>query len=389
MTRTSLIKLVCIVLSVPLLLISWTQIKPAAKQPGESIVKLRLMETTDIHAHLAPYNYLDHQPTNRFGLALTATLIKEARSQVKNSMLFDDGDLIKGGLLGNYVFRKGLSEGEIHPVYRAMNPLHYDAATVGNHEFNFGLDFLNRTINDADFPYVNANVYYDDHDLNPKNDKHYFEPYVILPRTFVDENGKKQTIKIGVIGFVPPQTIKWNNPFEKLGKKLKIKDIYRTAKKYVPIMKKKGADVIIALSHSGLGTPKMKYKEQNASYDLTKVDGIDAILFGHVHKVFPSKDFANFSHVNLKKGTVNGVPAVEAGRWGDHLGIIDLRLKKTSKGWKVIDSHSEARAVFNTHTNQPLVQPDPGTLDAVHEAHEGTLKYLLTPNGAIWKSKWK
>lgn len=388
MTRTNLIKIVLIVVSIPLFFITWSGIGAAAKQPGESIVNLRVMETTDIHAHLVPYSYLDHKPNPHYGFTLTAALIKQARGQVKNSMLFDDGDLIKGSLLGDYVFHKGLAEGEVHPALKAMNQLHYDAATVGNHEFNFGLDFLNRTLNDAAFPYVNANVYYDDHDMDPKNNRHYFKPYVILPRTFVDENGKKQMIKVGVIGFLPPQMIKWNKPFEKLKSKLKVKGIYNSAKKYVPIMKKKGADIIIALSHSGLGPMNTTPKSQNASYALTKIKGIDAILFGHIHQVFPGKKFAGLAHVDLKKGTINGVPAVEAGYWGNHLGIIDLKLKKTRDGWKVVDSHSEARPVFNSKTGKPTVQPDPETYRAVKKAHEGTLKYLLTPNGVVWKSKF-
>ncbi|HET7657746.1 MAG TPA: metallophosphoesterase [Bacillales bacterium] len=350
-------------------------------------VQLRLMETTDLHARILPFSYKTTQPSNTYGLALTASLIRQARSEAKNSMLFDDGDALKGSLLGEYVIAKGLKQGEVHPVYRAMNTLGYDAASIGNHEFNLGLSLLNKSLQGASFPFVNANVYYDDHDDNPDNDRHYFTPYLILPRTFVDENGHERTIKIGVIGFVVPQAIQWNKKYEDLEGVLKVKDIYETAKKYVPIMKENGADIIIALSHSGLGTPKIQYMEQNASYDLTKIDGIDAILFGHVHKVFPSREFAGLPNVNLKKGTVNGVPAVEAGRWGNFLGIIDLSLKKTELGWEVADSHSTVRPVYNPFTKKATVAPDPQVLDAIHEAHEETLNFLLTPEGALLKAR--
>ncbi|HET7579867.1 MAG TPA: bifunctional 2',3'-cyclic-nucleotide 2'-phosphodiesterase/3'-nucleotidase [Bacillales bacterium] len=366
-------------LAVLLVVIPYNGVRSNAASTDGSIVHLRLMETTDIHCHIVPYNYYQDKPSNQFGLALTATLIKQARSQVKNSMLFDNGDLIQGNPLGDYVARKGLTEGEVHPVYKAMNLLNYDAGNYGNHEFNYGLDFLKESVDDANFPYVNANVYYDDGDDNPANDKHYFTPYLILPRTFVDENGNQHTINVGVIGFVPPQIMQWDHT--NLQGKVIVKDIYQTAKKYVPIMKQQGADIIVAIPHSGVGTEDLRYKEENATYDLTKVDGIDAILFGHVHKVFPSSDFAGFSNVNLEKGTINGVPAVEAGLWGDHLGIIDLTLKQNGDSWDVVDSQSEARPVYDPSTGQALVQPDQAILDAVHDAHEATLNYIRTPIG--------
>ncbi|HET7577689.1 MAG TPA: metallophosphoesterase, partial [Bacillales bacterium] len=203
---TRLIRLSLIWLAIPLLLISFIRIQPQAESSEDTIVKLRLMETTDLHGYLIPYNFFNRKMSNRYGLAFTARLIKQARGQVKNSMLFDNGDLLNGSLVDDYVRFKGLKKGKIHPVYRAMNKLDYDAATVGNHDFNVGLDFMKRAIKGANFPYVNANVYYDDGDLYPENDRNYFKPYLIMPRTFVDTEGKKHTIKVGVIGFTLPQT---------------------------------------------------------------------------------------------------------------------------------------------------------------------------------------
>ncbi|HET7579868.1 MAG TPA: metallophosphoesterase, partial [Bacillales bacterium] len=209
------------------------------------------------------------------------------------------------------------------------------------------------------------------------------KPYLIMPRTFVDTEGKKHTIKVGVIGFTLPQTMYLNRRYEKLEGKVKVNDIYKTAKHYIPEMKKKGADVIVALSHSGLGTPEIKFKDSDASYDLTEIDGIDAVMFGHIHKVFPSDDFADIPKVNLKKGTVNGVAAVEAGMWGDHLGVIDLKLKKKGKDWKVVDSHSEARPVFGKKT----IKPDPRILKAARQTYKAAMNYSFTPEGAIWHSR--
>lgn len=158
---------------------------------AEATLKLRLLETTDLHTNIVNYDYYQDKLTDEFGLAKTATLIKAARDEAKNSMLFDNGDLIQGNPLGDYVAKiEPLKDGQTHPVYKAMNLLNYDAGNIGNHEFNFGLEHLQRSLKGSKFPYVNANVYVDDKDKNPDNDKNYFTPYLILDRTFKDEVAK-------------------------------------------------------------------------------------------------------------------------------------------------------------------------------------------------------
>lgn len=350
-----------------------------AETSGESIVNLRLMETTDIHVHLANYDYYQDKPTDEFGLAMTATHIKQARSEVENSLLFDNGDLIQGNPLGDYIAQQGLDEGMVHPVYKAMNLLDYAAGNIGNHEFNYGIDYLMEAVDDANFPYVNANVYIEDGDGNPDNDQHLFDPYLILPKKVIDENGQEQTVDVGVIGFVPPQIMQWDRT--NLEGRVYAEGIYETAQKYVPEMKANGADIIVAIPHSGLGSVDLMEKEENATYDLTKVEGIDAILFGHAHEVFPGPNFAGIPGVDLEKGTINGVPSVEAGFWGNHLGIVDLTLKKDGDDWEVIDSGAEVRAIYDDETGEALVEPDPEILEAIREDHEATLDYIRSTVG--------
>ncbi|WP_099159195.1 bifunctional 2',3'-cyclic-nucleotide 2'-phosphodiesterase/3'-nucleotidase [Virgibacillus ndiopensis] len=350
----------------------------AAETTDSSIVNMRLMETTDIHVNLVNYNYYQDEPTNEFGLAMTATLIKQARNEATNSMLFDNGDLLQGNPLGDYVAQNGLEEGEIHPVYKAMNLLNYDTGNIGNHEFNYGINYLQEATDDANFPYINANVYYDDGDNDPTNDKHFFEPYKIMQKQVVDTNGTTQTVDVGVIGFVPPQIMQWDKA--NLEGKVITKGIYETAKKYVPIMKEQGADIIVAIPHSGLGSVELQEREENATYNLTQVEGIDAIMFGHAHEVFPSETFAGITGVNLEKGTINGVPSVEAGFWGDHLGIIDLKLEKDGESWNVIDSSADVRAIHDEN-GEALVEPDQEILNAVAGSHQATLEYIRSEVG--------
>lgn len=194
-----------------------------------SKVKLRIMETSDLHVNMVNYDYYADKPTDEYGFAKTASLIKAARNEAKNSLLFDNGDLIQGNPLGDYVAKvKPLKEGEVHPVYKAMDLMDYDAGGVGNHEFNYGLDFLKLSEEGANFPIVNANVYKDDGDKDDSNDVNYFTPYTILDKKVTDENGKEQTIKVGVIAFVPPQISQWDKA--NLEGKVIVKDMVETAK---------------------------------------------------------------------------------------------------------------------------------------------------------------
>lgn len=350
-----------------------------AEAEGETL-KLRIMETTDIHVNLVNYDYYKDASTDQYGLAMTATLIKQYREEATNSLLFDNGDLIQGNPLGDYVAKVDvLEDGEVHPVYKAMNLLNYDVGNIGNHEFNFGLEFLEKSLKGSNFPYVNANVYIDDQDNDPTNDKNYFTPYKILEKTFLDENGNEQNLKVGVIGFVPPQITQWDKA--NLEGKVIAKDMIETANKFIPLMKEEGADIIVAIPHSGFEDIEQSEKMENSVLYLSKVEGIDAILFGHAHKNFPSSSFEGKSGVDLEKGTINGVPSVEPGFWGNHLGVIDLTLEKVDGKWKVIDSKSEAVPIYKKEGKIALVEPDQEILDAVKEDHDNTLEYVRGPVG--------
>lgn len=347
-----------------------------AEAAGPAPVKLRIMETTDLHSNVMDYDYYKDAPVNNFGLARTAVLIKQARSQVdpSNSMLFDAGDLIQGNPLADYVAKvKKLGPNDVHPVFKAMSLLDYDAGTVGNHEFNYGLDYLNQVLTKV--PYkngiVNANIYKDDHDGNPANDQNYFTPYKIIDKTVKDTAGQQQTIKVGVIGFAPPQILQWDK--DNLQGKVIVKDIVETAKSFIPKMKADGADIIVAIAHSGCDiTQENQQDAENAVYALSKVPGIDVMLFGHAHVNFPGDaSFNEKTGIDNVKGTINSVPALEAGYWGNNLGVMDLDLQQESGKWKV--------AATDKVENRPVTSvtaADPAIVNAVKAEHEGTLAYV-------------
>ena len=332
-------------------------------------LKLRILGTTDLHMNLLAWDYYQDKATEEYGLARTATLIKAARAETRNTLLFDNGDLLQGNPLGDYMARvKPLQPGQVHPAYTVMNALRYDAANVGNHEFNYGLPFLRGALAGAAFPYVNANVLIDE---GTDKGKPAFTPYVILERRFTDETGFEQRLKIGVIGFVPPQIMQWD--LLNLKGRVTLRDIPQTAREMVPKMRAAGADVVVVLAHSGFEFGQTVFFAENTVARLAEVPGVDAIVFGHSHGEFPGRFFNRHPLVNLARGTINGVPAVMAGFWGSHLGVIDLLLERSSGGWKTVDARAELRPVYDRSARKVLAESDPAIADLVRSEHEGTL----------------
>ncbi|MBV1895273.1 MAG: bifunctional 2',3'-cyclic-nucleotide 2'-phosphodiesterase/3'-nucleotidase [Rhodobacteraceae bacterium] len=338
---------------------------------------LRIMETTDLHVHVFPYDYYADKPRDTIGLARTASIIKDIRDEATNSMLIDNGDFLQGNPMGDYIaYERGMKEGDMHPVIIAMNTLGFDATTLGNHEFNYGLDFLMKTLAGADFPVVSANIA-KDMGSDPTKDTTLVKPYVIMDRTVTDGAGESHDIKIGLIGFVPPQIMNWDR--RHLEGKVMTRDIVDTAKAYVPQMKEEGADIIIALSHSGIGAAEHSDGMENASVPLARVDGIDAILTGHHHRVFPSKKYDGIDTVDTAAGTINGKPAAMGGFWGSHLGLIDLMLERSGNEWKIVSHGSEARPISRRNEDRsitPLVESQQNVLDSVQADHDATLAYV-------------
>lgn len=352
---------------------------------ADTIVQLRVLETTDLHVHISDYDYFQDRRSDAMGLVRTASLIAAARAEVPNSVLVDNGDLLQGNPLGDFIARqRGLGEGETHPVYKAMNLLDYTVGNVGNHEFNYGLVFLQRSIAGANFPYISANVFHDDGDENPDNDKPYFKQYLIVERRLRAEDGSEHGIRLGFIGFVPPQIMNWD--MAHLKGRVVAHDIVDTAQRLVPQMKAEGADVVIAIPHSGLATANRRGMDENAAYYLSGVDGIDAILFGHTHGVFPSEEYAGMKGVDAARGTINGVPATMPGAWGSHLGYVDLTLSVSGDGaWSIVDGVGGVRPIARREGQAviPLVEPDEEIVAAIKDDHEAAIAFVRTAVGEI------
>ncbi|WP_431028249.1 bifunctional 2',3'-cyclic-nucleotide 2'-phosphodiesterase/3'-nucleotidase [Lysinibacillus sp. LZ02] len=332
----------------------------------EDKVTLRILGTSDIHTNLANYNYYSDAEDNTIGLANTATLIKEAQQENLNSVLVDNGDLIQGTPLGSYkALKEPVKEGEVHPAVAALNALSFDVATLGNHEFNYGLDYLDEVMDDADFAWVNANV------RDAQTGSHYFEPYIILEQEVVDEDGETHTVNVGVTGIVPQQILGWDTIH--LTGKVTVDEPIDALKETIPQMEAAGADVIVVLSHSGIGSDTYVKGYENVGYQITELEGVDAVVTGHSHATFPG-DYKDLKNANQENGTINGVPTVMPGAYGAYLGVIDLNLEQVDGEWEVLGGTGEIRSIEGVEADKEL-------LEAVKADHEGTIDYIRQPVG--------
>lgn len=354
----------------------------------EDIVKLRFLETTDLHTNITNYDYFQDKVDNTIGLTKVATLINEHRTAAgeANTFLFDNGDTIQGTPFGDYVreLQAGKNEAFEHPMYKAMAALNYDAVTLGNHEFNFGLEFLYNAMEGSKgkLRFVNSNV--KDLEGNPIVSKFNVDgqEVQIIERTVTDADGETHTIKVGVFGVVPPKIMSWDSG--NLQGRVTAEDIIPSARESVQKLKDQGADVVVALAHSGIGesaalADEQLDSEENVGYALTKIDGLDMVMTGHQHGRFPDAKgmFASFPNVDMAKGTINGKPVVMANNQGKDLGVIDFELELVDGKWQILD----ASAALDTVTADTAVDP---TIQAlIEDDHLATIDYINQPVGQI------
>jgi 2',3'-cyclic-nucleotide 2'-phosphodiesterase/3'-nucleotidase len=347
----------------------WTGVSAAAQT-----VSITILATSDIHNYYLDYDYFTDMPTEQNGLVRLAGAIKRERDANPNTLLMDNGDLIQGNPFGEYLSKNPPKAGEISPIMRLLNAMNYDAGTLGNHEFNFGLDYLNLVLSGAKFPIVNANV------INTSTKAPYYTPYTILEKNFRDDTGKLQMLRIGVLGLTPPQIINWDGAH--LRGKVEAQDGYLTAQKYVPQMKAAGADIVVILGHTGIVGFPWKGGEENFGYYLTQIPGVDAVITGHVHMKFPSPGYASTPGADVNKGTINGIPVVMPGSFADTLGVLNLKVEKKNGAWQRQDGGSRLVALYDTVAKKSNFPADKNLSALLAKEHEAVLAYIRSPVGA-------
>ena len=313
-----------------------TETSPSPPEPDDAPpnVTLRILVTTDVHGHILPFDYFTHANNRPYGLARIATLVHRAQTEIgkENCLLLDNGDFLQGTALTDMTAQPGQDWHGSHPVLRAMNLMGYDAATLGNHEFNFGLDWLRETLRAAKFPLTCANAVTRMGD-GPADDATLLPPYLLPERALRDHAGTRHVLRIGLIGLTPPQITTWDHAC--LSGRLQTRDMVETARAWIPVMRAQGADLVIALAHSGIERDPETPMMENAARALARLPGIDVVLAGHCHRLFPGPDHAGTPGADIARATLHGTPCLNAGFGGSHLGQLDLGLARHDGAWRI------------------------------------------------------
>jgi 2',3'-cyclic-nucleotide 2'-phosphodiesterase/3'-nucleotidase len=273
-----------------------------------------ILSTTDMHGHIFPIDYYTNKYDN-VGIAKVATLVKEARQNDPDLLLVDSGDTIQGTPLEYFHNQRNNTPPD--PMMLAMNALKYDSMTVGNHEYNFGLQVLNKARREARFPWLSANTY----DVGTSNT--HYQPYIVK---------EVQGVKIGILGLTTPGIPNWENKPNYAG--LEFRETVSEAKKWVDLLRNgEKVDVVVIAMHMGIeedlrtGIPSpSQVPNENAAIAIARqVPGVDVILMGHTHR-------------EVSDLFVNGVLITQANRWASHVARVDLYLEKSSADnrWHVI-----------------------------------------------------
>ena len=319
----------CVVfLAAALLLLALVTCAVAQQSPGGR-VHITIMATTDLHGNILPKDYYTGKPDAR-GLAKAATLIKRARQENPNLLLLDSGDTIQGTPLEYYHNRKNNQPPD--PMMLVMNALHYDAMAVGNHEYNFGLQVIEKARREAQFPWLSANTY------DKGTTKTHFQPYIVK---------EIAGVRIGVLGLTTPGIPNWDNAQNYEG--LEFHEPVSEAKKWVKVLRdQEHVDVVVIAMHMGLEedlntgviNPGQVENENEALAIARQVPNVDVILMGHTHRDVPSL-------------VVNGVLLTQADYWGKHVARVDLYLERgRNVAWQMV-----ARAARTIATDD-RVEPD-------------------------------
>ncbi|HLP00441.1 MAG TPA: 5'-nucleotidase C-terminal domain-containing protein [Opitutaceae bacterium] len=310
--------------------------------------RITVVATTDVHAHVYPVDYFTNRPTQD-GLAKIQTLVLQAKKADPELLLLDCGDTIQGTPLGYHHMRFAPERAD--PTILAMNQMGYVSMTVGNHEFNFGREYLAKASSEARFPWLSANI------VRKSDQKPVFTPYVIK---------EVKGVRVAILGITTPGIPFWENP-DRIAD-LDFLNPIETAARYVPILRsQERADVVVLAAHMGLEEdlstaeqpPSLIPHESTCIAIANTVPGIDLILMGHTHRNTPAM-------------VINNTLISQAGRWADRLAQADFYLERAApdQPWRVV-----ARGATTTAPTEKT-EPDATILALVKPDHDATQAWL-------------
>ena len=334
-----------------------------AQATRDKTVTVTVMGTSDIHANGLNWDYYRDTPYsdsagNSVGLAKVSSLVNKLRVErgADHTLLFDSGDTIQGTPLAYYYAKIEpiTNRGPVHPMAKAMNAIGYDAVTLGNHEFNYGLPLLATWIHQMKAPVLGANA------IDVSTGRPAYRPYVIKTMKVKGE----KPIKVGILGLTNPGVAIWDKG--NVEGRLRFTDLVESARTWVPVIRGLGADVVVVTAHagdSGLSSYGTDLPVENASAMVAEqVPGIDAVLFGHAHNEVAQRFVTN-------RTTGKQVLLTEPGKWGQRLSVIDFQLSRQHGGWAVTGKSS---TTLNTNT----AAEDPKIVSLLKPQHDATVGYV-------------
>ena len=346
--------------------------KPIA--PGR--VRLRLLATSDVHAHLLAWDYYADRPAPGRGLARLATLAARARRGADLSLLVDNGDFLQGSPLGDAAALGAALDQGRNPIVAAMNAMGYDAAALGNHEFSHGLDRLMAAAAQAKFPILSANIL-TTRGAAPEADRTLFPATALIARSVAG-----RSLTVGLIGLTPPQTLAWEA--NHIDRPLFARSIVEAASAQARSLRARGADIVVALCHAGIRWNETDPVDNEAAA-VAGLAGIDAVVAGHSHRIFPDPDLELRPGFDPKRGRIHGRPVVAPGFFGSHLGVIDLVLAPDDRGWKITGRRARLIPVARRNADGRLaaLAPEDTDLRAIAlPAHDATRTWAGQTIGA-------
>jgi 2',3'-cyclic-nucleotide 2'-phosphodiesterase/3'-nucleotidase len=317
---------------------------------------LFVASTTDVHGWLRGWDYFANAPDTTRGLARAATIIDSLRRHHPDRVVVvDAGDDLQGTPIAHIALRDSLRP---NPIIGAMNAVRYDAAVIGNHEFNYGLGYLNRAISQATFPFIAANIYKSDN------------THAYIPWTMVTRSG----VRVAIVGGTTPGSMIWDR--DKLRGRIEVRDILPSVRGAVAEARAQNAHVVVVVLHSGLSEPSSYDtvatalpSENVAARVAREVPGIDLIVFGHSHK-------------ELADTSIGGVLLTQPRNWAGSVSLSRLRVVRDGSAWRVTAKHGGVvRARERTE--------HAGVVAAVADAHARTIQYVMSPLGttqALWRA---
>jgi len=324
---------------------------------------LAVAATTDVHGRLRAWDYYENAPDASRSLAGAATIVDSLRKAYPGRLvLVDGGDLLQGNPL-LYVAAK-VSPTPVHPVIAAMNVMQYDAAALGNHEFNYGVPLLRQTLSWAAFPFLAANV-------QDGTGRAFVSPFVMVTRTIA----RGQTVRIGIVGATTPGSMVWDADNLRAAK-VTVTDIVPAVRSAVREVRRRKADIVVVLLHSGLNDPSTYDtvttglpSENVAARVPREIDGIDLVVYGH-------------SHRELIDSTIGGALLMQPRNWAASVAVAELTLARDGRRWRVVAKRGRSVRVAG-HVESPAV------LAATAASHRATVAWATSPvvrTAVQWRS---